>query len=376
MARLRANLSLFWRWFTHWRKRYVWLRLALLLIVFAEPVHDVFRPTIRELVVIAIQGIDTAGIPKLTHYQYRRLRMKETKRLQHSLLARFDANHNGRLEKAEAQRLTRATSLVARDITQSGLVADLDRLLTANQKLGLADRALTSRKIRRAAFDAAQRETDQFYREYRKELAPLLATQYPQWRDYLQWKTWSNGGSMFLGYFAYSLQEATSVQWSPKRWLLLVVLPAVIFSVSRFGRRERLGQRFREDPELAVAPCPVCQEPTHDFGALRQQRLSRAATTGVVVALAFYAVSAVTPALGGGPPSFSLSTFTLVSHRPATSILLLGLAALILRWVLWPREVHACHRRPRLHWIGLAASACLVLAAAGTVLWFTVKTFG
>ncbi len=58
--RVRANLSLSRRWFGHWRRRYVWLRLAILVLIFAQPVYGVFRPVIRDLVVLAIEGIESA----------------------------------------------------------------------------------------------------------------------------------------------------------------------------------------------------------------------------------------------------------------------------------------------------------------------------
>jgi len=372
IARVRKNLSLSWRWFTYWRKRYVWLRLAIVLLLFADPVRDVFRPTIRELVVIAITGIETAGIPRLTYYRARHLRQLEVKKLQRSLLNRFDANRDRRLEKAEAQRLAKGTGLAPKDITQSGLKADLDRLLAANQKLGLADRELTSRKIRRGAFDAAQRETEVFYREQHAEVERLLVVSRPTWRDYLQWKTWSRGGSQFSGFLLYYLEEATTVNWPVWRWLVFVILPAVLVSVWRFAGGEQLTRRFREEPELAAAPCPRCSEATRDLGALRQRQLSRAVASGVAVMLAVYAILVVTvparPSIGDIPD--------LHYHLPITPALPAGLAALLLRLILWPWEVHACHRRPRLRLIGLAASACLVVVAAGAVVWFTLKTLG
>jgi len=53
-----------------------------------------------------------------------------------------------------------------------------------------------------------------------------------------------------------------------------------------------------------------------------------------------------------------------------------GLAVGTARYLLWPREVHACHRRPRLHLIGLTAAALAVAAPLSAVVVYGVKAFG
>ncbi len=49
----------------------------------------------------------------------------------------------------------------------------------------------------------------------------------------------------------------------------------------------------------------------------------------------------------------------------------LAVAAAAVRYILWPREVHACHQRPRLHLIAFIASVIAVVAplAAVAALW-------
>ncbi|MBN1458881.1 MAG: hypothetical protein JXA57_05050, partial [Armatimonadetes bacterium] len=93
--RLRMDLSLGWRWFNYWRKRYVWLRLLILLLVFAQPIYESRKPLIRELVVIAIKGIESAKLGP--QFETRAIQHEQKKRLQRALLARFDANGDGRL---------------------------------------------------------------------------------------------------------------------------------------------------------------------------------------------------------------------------------------------------------------------------------------
>jgi len=92
-GRVKANAALFWRWFRYWRKRYMWLRLAIIVLIFAEPVYGVFHPLIRDLVVIAIGGIEAAKPGPRRYVDY--YQFEDKKRLQKHLLTRFDANGTG-----------------------------------------------------------------------------------------------------------------------------------------------------------------------------------------------------------------------------------------------------------------------------------------
>jgi len=368
---LRRGGALFWRWFTRWRKRYWPLRLALLVIVFAYPVYDVFRPLIRDLVVIAIEGIDTAGIPRNTHYESRLLIMREAKGLQRNVFARFDANRNGRLDRSEARSLAQATGLAPSELTGSALHADLDRLVVAAQRVHLLAPSVTALQLRHGAYLTARAHTDEFYQEYKREQEPLLRMGRPRWRDYLHGRTWAKGGREFLDQLLFNAGAVTGVHWPAWRWLLFVVLPAVLLSVYRFRRYEHLSRRFAEDPEFALAPCPRCHAPTHDARALRQQRLPSAAVAGVAVGLSLTVVLALAPYVGWalspyvGWAWWDLSPFGLSLALPPE--LLAALGVLVLRWLLWPWEVHACHVHPRLRLVGVAVSALLVCVPAVAV---------
>ena len=145
--RIPENAALTWRWFRYWRRRYVWLRLVILVLVFAKPVHGVFRPMTRDLVVIAIKGIESAKKgPRLYARAYE---FEEKKQLQHALRARFDADGDGLLSEAEAGRLTAATGLAEEAVTGSGREIELGPLVEGSHKTGLLSRVVSATDIRR-----------------------------------------------------------------------------------------------------------------------------------------------------------------------------------------------------------------------------------
>ena len=404
--RVKANVALFWRWFQYWRKRYMWLRLAIVALVFAMPVYEVFRPIIRDLVVIAIKGIESAkpGPRRYTDYY----QFEQKKRLQKHLLAHFDANRDGRLERAEAARLRKETGIAPRQITGSGLRVELDPLLEANRKLKLVPAEVTSRVLRREALDRALAEMDRQHKESHAEIDPMLAMQYPGWRDYLRWGTWKRGLDTFRGHIAYSegtnlggyfagvRPEGEEYAWVPRApawqgyvgwWILLL---AVMVCVARYGRSEKLKQRFEEDPEFAAAPCAICKMPTHDYGALINHRGARAWAAAAVVGLALLPLETLarwdilpegTSPMGMYPGAPEGSAQALVGELlravtdPTIAIPVI-LAAGILRWFLWPREVHAVHRRPWLFTVGFGLGVVLVVGLLGTVASFTMAQYG
>ena len=392
---VKANASLTWRWFQYWRKRYMWLRLAIVALVFAQPVYGVFRPLIRDLVVIAIKGIESAkpGPRRYTDYY----QFEQKKRLQKHLLTHFDANSDGRLERGEAARLRRDTGLGPRQVTGSGLRVELDPLLEANRKLKLVPAEVTSRVLRREALDRALAEMDRQHKESHAEIDPMLAMQYPGWRDYLKWGTWKRGVDSLRSHLAYS--EGTNLgryfagmgprgeeyEWVPRSpawqgcigwWILLLV---VIVCVARYGRAERLRKRFEEDPEFAQAPCPICKMPTHDYGALINHRGARAWATAAVVGLSGLTLSTIHSLYAEADLGLRLwlmlGKVSVLSESP---VALVGVAAAagILRWFLWPRELHAVHRRPWLFTVGFGASVLLVVGLLGTVASFTMAQYG
>ena len=405
--RVKANAALTWRWFNYWRKRYMWLRLAIVALVFAMPVYEVFRPIIRDLVVIAIKGIESA---KLGPERYARaFQFEQKKRLQKHLLTHFDANRDGRLERGEAARLRRDTGLGPRQVTGSGLRVELDPLLEANRKLKLVPAEVTSRVLRREALDRALAEMDRQHRESHAEIDPMLAMQYPGWRDYLRWGTWKRGLAMFRIELASQgvverryfrglgpTSEPEGFYYEPPApgwrgyigWFAVVL--TIVLCVRRYSKGEVLRKRFEEDPEFAAVPCAICKMPTHDYGALMNHRGGRAWATAVVVGLALFPLAALarsniltegTFAMGMYPGSPEGSVRGLVGGflravtDPTIAIPVI-LAAGILRWLLWPREVHAVHRRPWLFTVGFGASVLLVVGLLGTVASFTMAQYG
>ena len=393
--RVKANAALTWRWFGYWRRRYMWLRLAIIVLIFAKPVYGVFHPLTRELVMIAIKGIETAKAGPRRYADY--YQFEEKKRLQKHLLTQFDANKDGRLERAEAARLRKETGLAPRQVTGSGLRVELDPLLEANQKLKLVPETVTSRELRREALDRALAEMDRQQKESHAEIDPMMAMQYPGWQDYLKWVTWKRGVDSLRSHLAYSegtnlgryfagigptgeefgwLGPSPAWQGYVGWWILLLV---VIVCVARYGRGERLRKRFEEDPEFALAPCPICKVPTHDYGALIAHRGERAWAMAAVVGLAGLALQAIHSLYAEA--NLGMRMWLILSGESVladTSIGLLGVAvtAGILRCLLWPREVHAVHRRPWLLTVGFGAGVVLVVGLLGTIATFTMVQYG
>lgn len=386
--RMKANAALFWRWFQYWRRRYMWLRLAILVLIFAEPVYGVFHPLIRELVVIAIKGIETAKPGPRRYADY--YQFEDKKRLQKHLLTHFDANRDGRLERGEAARLRKETGLAPRQVTGSGLRAELDPLLEANRKLKLVPAEVTSSVLRREALDRALAEMDRQHKESHAEIDPMMAMPYPGWRDYLKWGTWKRGLDSFreIGYFggvgvgqyfapfAPSGEQYGYFQPAPAwqgliGWFLLALI--VVLCVVRYGRGEVLKKRFEEDSEFALAPCPICKTPTRDYGALIAHRGARAWAAAAVVGLGAGVQAVVTAGqqLVDGLDEESVGTV----GAAIPLVMAIAVAAGVLRWLLWPREVHAVHRRPWLLTAGFGGGVVLVVGLLGTIATFTMAQY-
>ncbi len=379
--RIKDNFSLTWRWFNYWRRRYVWLRLVIILLVFAHPVYGVFRPMIRDLVVVAIKGIEGAKFgPRLEARAFQHL---EKKRLQTALLARFDEDEDGRLDRDESAALEERTGLTPAEVEGSALDVELDPLVEASHEVGLLPRTTTARDFRREALATALAQRDQEHEALWEEAGAYLEMPYPTLRDYLRWETWRRGlrffGQVVSGsttsvpvpteYFAglrspVSVGPIALVETEPEPWwqgligwAALLILTAVC--IRRYGKGLELQRRFREDSQLAAAPCPVCGEATNDYGALRQHRFSRACATAAVVGLVYVAVGDL---------------------RPPDWLYGVGIVAIpvagIVRWTLWPREIHACHRRPSFLYLGFAATLLLVAGLVSGIAAYGMNTFG
>ncbi len=381
-TRARANASLSWRWFKYWRRRYVWLRLVILVLIFAEPVHGVFRPTIRELVVIAIQGIETAKVgPRLYARAYE---FQEKKRLQGALLAKFDTDGNGLLSRVEGERLTAATGLAGDEVAGSGLDVELDPLVEASHGAGVLSRVVSGTDIRRRVMKEALAEREAEHQALWREVEPMLDATRNDPADWLERETWVRGFDHFRAVLAGKMPggiryfgglypgRSPWAEWRPEQpkglgWIGWVGLAAmVVLCVRRYGKGEELRRRFEEEAELAQGPCPVCKEPTHDYGALIQHRGTRAWATGAVVGLATSALAAVGSTMGGEVTQFGI----------LSAGALVGMVAGGLRWWLWPREVHACHRRGYLRAVGFAVSAIVVAALVWSIAGAGMRALG
>jgi hypothetical protein len=347
----------------------------ILLAVFAEPIYEIRKPLIRELVIVAIKGIESAKFGP--YLETRAIQHQEKSRLQHALVAHFDADRDGRLNAVEADPLNKQTGLTRDQVEGSALDVELDPLVAANHAVGLLSRTRTANDIRRDALTAALAERDREHEALWEEAGSELEIQRPAAGDYLRWETWRHGLAYFLDVLRYRLPFGPHLIPGPRLYeesdrglgerslwqnvggllVVLVLAGAVLVSIRRYGKGKELERRFIEDLALAAAPCPVCGETTNDYGALRQHRLSRACATAAVVGLAFFAVGPL------GLPQWLYGVG--IVAIPATGIV---------RWILWPREVHVCHRRPSLLYVGFTAALLLVVGLISGIATYGMNT--
>lgn len=380
-GRIRNNASLTWRWFNHWRRRYMWLRVAIIVVLCAETVYGVFHPPIRQLVVIAIKGIEAAKLgPRLYARNYE---FQEKKRLQSALQAKFDADEDGALSEREAAKLEERTGLAPEAVTGRGLDAELNPLVEASHSAGVLSRVVTATDIRRAAMDRALAEREQEHQDLWREVNAEMEVPPRRPREWLEWETWARGLSWFAATVEYRMPGGAYLfgierfVWEPvphpvaptfwQRFLAwLALLMAIVLSIHRYGKGEELKRRFVEEPSLAAAPCPICGKPTCDFGALIHHRGARAWAFGAVVAIATYVLATIDKARGQPVEDIGLIGGALV----------LGLPAAALRWWLWPREVHLTHRHPSLRALGFAFGAVLVAVLLSVIAAFGMQAYG
>ena len=372
--RLRMNLSLSWRWFNYWRKRYVWLRVPILLLVFAQPIYESRKPLIRELVVIAIKGIESSK--RGPYFETRAIQYQEKKRLQRALLARFDANGDGRLNASEARSLKQQTGLSTEQVEGRALDVGLDPLVAASHTVGLLSRTQTANDLRREALATALTDRQREHEALWREVDAYLAIPRPSLRDFLHWPTWKERIGLFEGYLFYPAIQVAPVIFKIPRLSLVALGISVLMAIMatrRYGKGKALERRFLEEPSLAAAACPVCGEATEDFGALAQHRGSRAWTGG---AIAFLVALALITSLQGfkwNPAPFPAESAWLTSQ--AWYALLVGVFVGIARYFLWPREVHLAHRKPWVRVAGFAACAVLVVGLLLSIGLASVRTW-
>jgi hypothetical protein len=192
----------------------------------------------------------------------------------------------------------------------------------------------------------------------------------------LRRETWERGFESFWEHITYRLDPEGAERRAGFRlppdapptlrrgagWGLLFAL--TVLSISRYGRGEKLKRRFQEEPELAAAPCRLCGEPTHDYGALIHHRAARAWAAGVIVA-----VAALVLGLTLGPIDHG-------GRAPLMWALAIVIGAMMgaARWSLWTREVHLCHRRPSIKLLGFAFCAVLVVGLLSSVTLYTMRS--
>jgi len=131
--------------------------------------------------------------------------------LQDALIEHYDGNGDGKVEAAEAHRLTRETGLAAKDLTVSCARADPAPLLAAAHGKRLLPERITRevehaydyspdellRTLRHRNLQKGVDEYESRRAEMWQEIEPHLTHQWVEPRDYLRWETWHRGIERF-----------------------------------------------------------------------------------------------------------------------------------------------------------------------------------
>jgi hypothetical protein len=184
------------------------IRTYIYLAIAAAYLGSFYGPSrIVQLVRIACQAIEMAGLPQNVYSTMMYEKAVEVHALQQALTARYDANHDGRLELREAQALTAGTGLAVAEVRASCIEGNLDRLLGAAYAKHALPQQVTdavpnadalppadvARSLRRWNYQMGVKEYERQRAQMWREVNPRLVYEYAKPRDYLKWVTWRRG---------------------------------------------------------------------------------------------------------------------------------------------------------------------------------------
>ena len=139
-----------WQAFNTWRKRGMWFRVTVLLIIFSVPLYERLStknhvPLINEWVWTACRAIRAASEPRVTSANLRYLHVQRSRQLQKQLLVEYNAGRLN-LNKNELELLN-ANTLNA-NYNQLFAIAKRAKLVPVNLSLSQAKRAMLDKSLR------------------------------------------------------------------------------------------------------------------------------------------------------------------------------------------------------------------------------------
>ena len=99
-----------WSSFNKWRKKYMLIRIIILLAIFSLPIYERLRGhwLITDLVRYACTGIFAASIPQSEYALCRYYKFREKARLQKLIFTYTDTNHDGKITAEETELIKKA----------------------------------------------------------------------------------------------------------------------------------------------------------------------------------------------------------------------------------------------------------------------------
>ena len=167
-----------WKAFNSWRKRGMWFRVTILLIIFSVPLCERLMtvdhvPLINELVWTACRAIRAASEPKVMSAHLRYLHVRESRQLQAKL--------QGKVKSGDLQLSPEELKL----LTQNTVDANYNELFALAKRVKLIPENITLSQKKRAMLDkACQLASERFDHEW-EEIRRETRKEYPFHPDVL-----------------------------------------------------------------------------------------------------------------------------------------------------------------------------------------------
>jgi len=139
-----------WKAFNGWRKRSMWFRVTVLLIIFSVPLYERLStknhvPLINELVWTACRAIRAGSEPKVTSAHLRYFHAQKSRQLQKQLLAEYNA---GRLSLNVNELKLLSQNTLKTNYNKLFVLAKRAKLIPANLSLSQTKRAMLDKSLK------------------------------------------------------------------------------------------------------------------------------------------------------------------------------------------------------------------------------------
>ena len=230
-SKFKAVCKKIWQGFKSWRKKGMWFRLTVLLIIFSVPLYERLItknhvPLINEFVWIACRAIRAASEPRVISAHLRYLHVQKSRQLQSQLREKVQ-NGNLRLNTDEMKLLNANT-----------LNANYNKLFELAKRTGIIPANISLRQTKRAMLDTSIKLTDERFAAEWDDVKKRTLKEYPFRLDVLIMKFKMLGNGLLL-VFPFPLIPALP-------WLILCL------SLGMCGTNSKTKVKFSLFTALAV----------------------------------------------------------------------------------------------------------------------------